>query len=141
MPPGGALPGAGRKRWQPTDRDRREVETMAGYGITHEDIARLLEVDAETLKKHCRRELDTGATRVHRQMGQLLVATILARQPQGENAVPIIHDENARSRLLMFYMKTRMGWKDTTIHEHRGDKENPVEVRFQDDENRSWVSA
>jgi hypothetical protein len=137
---GGARPGAGRKRWEPTERDRRQAEAMASYGLSHEEIAKMLDVDADTLKKHCRRELDTGALKVHAQMGQMLVATISGRQP-GENAWPIIHDDGARSRLLIFYLKTRMGWKDTTIVQHRGDKDNPVEIRLHDDENRLWVSA
>jgi hypothetical protein len=114
---------------------------MAGYGIPHEEIATLFEVDADTLKKHCKRELETGAIKVHTQMGQLMVTTILARQPPGEDAVPIIYDDRVRADLLKFYMARRMGWKETSINELRGDKDNPVEFRLQDDENRAWIGA
>jgi hypothetical protein len=138
---GGPRPGSGRKRWEPTDRDRRQVEAMVGYGIPVEKIANLLNVDADTLAKHCKREIDTGHTKVAAQMGQLLVTSILARQPLGEDAVPIINDEKMRATLLMFYMKTRLGYKTTEVHELQGNKDHPLEINLQDDENRSWVSA
>jgi hypothetical protein len=123
---GGRRAGAGRKQWQPTDRDRRQVEAMCGYGIPIAQIASLLDVDHDTLAKHCHREIATGATKVHAQMGQLLVTSILARQPPGEDAVPIITDEKVRGTLLMFYCKTKLGYKDVSGLELTGKDGAPL---------------
>ena len=39
---------------------RRRVEAMAGYGVPEMAIARVVGIDAKTLRKHYREELDTG---------------------------------------------------------------------------------
>ncbi|MFP5382328.1 MAG: hypothetical protein ACLGG4_08685 [Gammaproteobacteria bacterium] len=38
-PNGGARPGAGRKPFEPTDHERKQVEAMSGYGVPIERIA------------------------------------------------------------------------------------------------------
>ena len=53
------------KRHKPTDRTRGLVEGMALVGISHHKIAQLLELDAKTLRKHYRFQLDcAGAFRI-----------------------------------------------------------------------------
>ena len=53
------------KRHKPTDRMRGLTEGMTLAGISQEKIAQLLELDAKTLRKHYRRELDcAGAFRL-----------------------------------------------------------------------------
>jgi hypothetical protein len=54
------MPG-GRKKYEPTDKDRRTVEAMAGLGMRQDKIARVLGIDAKTLRKHFRRLLDSAA--------------------------------------------------------------------------------
>ena len=49
---------------------------MAAYGIPAADIGRALNVDAKTLRKHYRDELDLGATKANSQ-----VASFCSRQP------------------------------------------------------------
>ena len=34
---------------------------MAGYGVPHEGIAVMLDIDPKTLRRHYRRELDRGS--------------------------------------------------------------------------------
>ena len=36
---GGAREGAGRKPFEPTPREREQVEAMAGFGVPYEQIA------------------------------------------------------------------------------------------------------
>lgn len=50
-----------RRSHEATSESRRQVMTLAGFGIQQSEIAVLLRVDAKTLRKHYRRELDTGA--------------------------------------------------------------------------------
>jgi len=50
----------GRRAHRPDPATRRQVEAMAAYGVPEADIARVLVIDAKTLRKHYREELDTG---------------------------------------------------------------------------------
>ncbi|CAN7335335.1 hypothetical protein LJR090_002542 [Bosea sp. LjRoot90] len=72
IPPKTKRRGAGgRKPYQPTDRDREKVEVLVAAGLTVEDIARAMSITEPTLRKHYRRELETGALR---KRGEMLVA-------------------------------------------------------------------
>jgi hypothetical protein len=59
-------------KYQPSEAHRREVLAMTGFGILQNDIARMLEIDPKTLRKHYRRELDTGATQANARVAQTL---------------------------------------------------------------------
>jgi hypothetical protein len=50
----------GRRSHKPDSFQRRQVEAMAGYGVPELSIARVVGVDAKTLRKYYREELDTG---------------------------------------------------------------------------------
>src|ERR1017187_249920 len=57
------MPG-GRPKYEPTEADRNTVRSMASQGVPHETIALCLGkkgIDAKTMRKHFRRELDTAA--------------------------------------------------------------------------------
>ena len=97
----------GRRAHQPTPDGRRQVEAMAGYGIPEADIACVLEIDAKTLRKHYRRELDTG----HIKAGAG-VAENLYRKATGEGREAVT--------AAIFWLKTRCGWKETPQTHHVG---------------------
>jgi len=44
----------GRPSFRPTDEHRRMVEAMTGYGIPQKDIARVIGIHEESLRKHFR---------------------------------------------------------------------------------------
>ena len=90
---------AGRPTYRPTPEARRQVETMAGFGIHQTEIARLLNIDAKTLRLHFRDELDTGMTKANMRVAQALYT----------NAVK--HNNVAAQ---IWWTKARMGWKDAT---------------------------
>ena len=90
---------AGRPTYQPTPEARRQVETMAGFGIHQTEIARLLSIDAKTLRLHFRDELDTGMTQANMRVAQALY----------KNAV---QNENVAAQI--WWTKARMGWKEAT---------------------------
>lgn len=102
--------------YQPTDDQRRQVLTMTGFGIRHEDICTSLQIDKKTLYKHFRRELDTGMTEANVRVARALYA----------NAVQ--HNNVAAQ---IWWTKTRMGWKDTSVVENGGKLE--VEFRWKDE--------
>jgi hypothetical protein len=91
--------------YQPTDEQRRQVMTMTGMGIIQDEIARWLAIDDKTLRKHFRRELDTGATEAN-----LRVASSLY--------VMATRDKNVAAAI--WWTKSRMGWKETTVNEQAG---------------------
>jgi hypothetical protein len=62
-----------RPRFDPTSEQRKVVEAMTGYGIPEVEIARSLRIDAKTLRKCFREELDLTATKAN--------ATAFQRRP------------------------------------------------------------
>lgn len=86
---------------EPTAATRGMVESMAGFGIPQEDIARSIGIDAKTLRKHYADELDNGATKANAKVAQTLYK--------------IATDANHKScaSAAMFWAKTRMGWRET----------------------------
>ena len=87
----------GRRKYEPTDKDLRIVESMAGCGMPQASIARALGIDAKTLRKHFRRELDSSADKADAQVASTLFKlAISGRCPAAS----------------MFWMKCRAGWKE-----------------------------
>jgi hypothetical protein len=79
---------------EPTEDQRRTVRAMSGFGIPHDDIATLLEIDPKTLRKHFRRELDRGSIEATARPLQDLPDAELDR---------LLHDELAQ------YFQQRLG--------------------------------
>lgn len=106
----------GRPPHQPTDAARKQVESMAGYGITEDDIAMSLEISKPTLIKHYRRELDMGHIKANS-----AVAQSLFKKATGDGAQAVT--------AAIFWAKTRMGWKETVVNEHSGPGGGPIETK------------
>lgn len=97
-------PAGGRPPYEPTDRQRREAEAMAGFGIPHEDIANLFEIDAKTLRKHYRRELDVGHVKANAKVAETL----------WKKAV------DGCTTSAIWWTKARMGWSEKVDVNLRG---------------------
>ena len=80
---------------------------MAGYGIPEADIACVLDIDPKTLRKHYRSELDKGHIKATAK-----VAENLYRKATGEGREAVT--------AAIFWLKTRAGWKETSVHEMNG---------------------
>lgn len=105
----------GRPSHQPTDASRKQVESMAGYGIPEDDIALSLDISAPTLRKHYRRELDMGHIKANSAVAQSLFKKATGDGSQSVTAA-------------IFWAKTRMGWKETVVSEHTGKDGTPLQV-------------
>jgi hypothetical protein len=81
----------------PTDEQRRLVKAMAGYGIRHDDIARVVRCSPPTLRKRVRHELDAGTVEATARVAQCLHQQ--ATTP-GNIAATI------------FWLKARAGWRE-----------------------------
>lgn len=89
--------GRGRKEILFSEEDKVNVETLAGYGLTTEQIARYFKVCKNTLLKNCSDNLDVGKSR-----GIALVTGELM------NAI-----KNGNVTAMIFYLKTQAKWKET----------------------------
>ena len=125
-PRGGARAGAGRpmsKKFVPTADQRGNVEAMTGFGISQEEICRIIinpetgkPIDEETLRKHFADEIETGHIKANATVGRVAYATITAA-PGG------IPDNGVRGDLTKFWLARRMGWTETSVHQHKGELE------------------
>jgi hypothetical protein len=98
----------GRPEHVPTDAGRAEAKALAGYGVPQEKIAAKLGIGKHTLRKYYGDELEKGEIEVDAMIRQTMV--LAACNPQNPNPT-----------LLIFLAKTRLGMKETTVHEHVGD--------------------
>jgi hypothetical protein len=107
-----------RPRHQPVPALRRQVEAMAGYGIPEADIARVIGIDAKTLRKHYREELDIAHVKANSAVAQSLFKKATGEGPQSVTAA-------------IFWLKTRARWKETLVSEVTHDIADPVTAMMQ----------
>src|SRR5262245_15463218 len=93
----------GRRAHKPDPAKRRQVEAMAAYGIPEVDIGRVLGIDAKTLRKYYREELDLGSTKACAQIAGFLF-----------NAA-----KNGNVTAAIFWLKTRARWRETPTAEQQ----------------------
>lgn len=91
---------------QPTEKTRKEVETLSGFGVPQDDIAVLLEISDKTLRKYYPNEIAKGIAKANARVGQ----TLFQQATSGNNTAATI-----------FWLKARAGWRekhdvDVTIH-------------------------
>ena len=84
-------------RFEPSEEQRRLVRAMAGFGVRQDDIAAHLEIDAKTLRRHFRRELDRGMVEANLKVAQ----SLFQMATNGKNVAAAI-----------FWMKARAGWRE-----------------------------
>ena len=99
----------------PTDETRKLAMTLAAVGIRHEDIATKLEISADTLVKHYKRELDNGRVDANAAIGRSLY----------EQA------KTGNTTAMIFWLKTRAGWKQTNVTELTGQDGGSLKVTWQ----------
>ena len=107
--------GMGRPPHQPTDQTRLQAKTLAAVGIRHEDIAAKIGISADTLVKYYKQELDDGRVDANAQIGKSLY-----EQAKAGNTAAMI-----------FWLKTRAGWKETQVQEHTGPDGTPLVINWQ----------
>ena len=90
--------GPGQPPFQPTEAQRKIARTLAGYGVPQDDIALIIGVDLNTLRKHLANELALGMAEANAAVAQSLFKQAIA----GNTAA------------MIFWAKARMGWRETT---------------------------
>lgn len=86
-----------RRRHEPTDKTRAEVTALAQFGVTEEDTAKYIGIDAKTLRKYYREELDRAHIKAN-----VKVANALYSQA--------VNKGNVSAQI--FWLKVRAGWNE-----------------------------
>jgi hypothetical protein len=86
----------------PTEATRQTVQLHTMVGTIQEDVARVLGIDAKTLRKHYRDELDLSRAKANATIG----GALFNKAKTGDTAA------------MIFWMKTQAGWKESTNVDH-----------------------
>jgi hypothetical protein len=93
---------------EPTSQTTAEVRALATFGVPQEQIADYLDIDAKTLRKYYRAELDNSKLAVRARVSAFLV--------NAATGAALTQDVGATYsdclRAAMFYGKTQMGLAD-----------------------------
>ena len=113
---GGRREGSGRKPFTPTDDERRYVETLAGYGMPHDQISDLLRggIGHGTLAKYYATELKNGAAKANAKILKTNYEQCLAGNTQ----------------LIKLWLRSRLGWTEVQKHQIGGDGGAPIVVKI-----------
>jgi hypothetical protein len=94
-----------RPRFEITEENRRAVRGLAGYGLRHDQIARVIGLRSpRTLRKYFSSELASGAAEANAQVAQ----TLYKMATSGQHAAA-----------TMFWLKTRARWSEKTSEDQR----------------------
>jgi len=104
-----------RKPYEPDEKMRGQVKRMAGLGITHDQIAKIVGISDETLRKYYSEELDTGTAHANAAVAQNLFK-IATGSDKGAVAAAI------------FWMKTRARWREVHHTEISGPNGAPIQT-------------
>lgn len=103
---------------QPTDENKKLVESSSGLGLPHEMIAALIGIDDKTLRKWYRSELDTGKAKASGQIAKTLYNKAIG----GDTTA------------LIWWTKSQLRWSETVRQELTGAEGSPlmtgIEVKF-----------
>jgi hypothetical protein len=90
---------AGRPAHIPTDKTRDTVESLSGFGIPQDEIARLVGIDPKTLRLYYADQIELGGIKATAKVAQNLFN--MACKPTREGLTAAI-----------FWLKVRAGWSE-----------------------------
>ena len=105
----------GRPPYSPTDQQRTEVRNMAAFGITNDQIGKILEISQETLRKYFEKELETGRSQVIYDIAKNVAMVAKSDRPNNMVAAAL-------------FLKTQGGWKDASKVEISGPNGGPIKT-------------
>ena len=99
----------------PTTAERKQVEALAGFGVSEADIAIVMAMDPAVLRQLYPAELAAAAIKA-----KAKVAENLYRRATGEGREAVI--------AAIFWLKARARWADHSTHELSGKDGEPVRI-------------
>jgi hypothetical protein len=95
-----------------SEENKRQVERMAAVGITQEQIAAVIGISQDTLVKYYGDTIRTAAIKANANVGGKLYQTAM----------------NGNVTAMIFWMKTRGGWREVQHIEHQVEMQYVVEA-------------
>lgn len=92
-------PRPGRPAHAPTEESRAMVESLSGFGIPQDEIARLVGIDPKTLRLHYAAEIELGGIKATAKVAQNLFN--MACRPTREGL-----------QAAIFWLRVRAGWSE-----------------------------
>jgi mannose-1-phosphate guanylyltransferase len=89
--------GAGRKPYNPNQKDRDIISMMTASGIPQINIGRCIGIDVKTMKKYYKTEMECSADIANAKVAQSLFQQAI----------------NGNTSAAIWWSKSRMGWKET----------------------------
>ena len=116
----------GRRAHRPDPAQRKQVETLAAYGIPEAEISRVVGIDPKTLRKHYRDELDMGETKANAQVAGFLFNSA----------------RNGNVSAQIFWLKTRARWREVPMElKHSGSIQRKDLSELSDEELMTIIAA
>lgn len=121
-------PQCGRPAHVPTDESRNLVESLSGFGIPQDEIARLVGIDPKTLRFHYADQIELGGIKATAKVAQNLFTMACKPTREGLSAA-------------IFWLKVRAGWSEYTprrVEETLGKKESAERDAMTAGEGNEW---
>jgi len=119
---------AGRPAHVPTDDSRNMVESLSGFGIPQDEIARLVGIAPKTLRFHYADQIELGAIKATAKVAQNLFGMACKPTREGLSAA-------------IFWLKVRAGWSEYAprrVEEALGKKESAERDALTAGEGNEW---
>lgn len=113
-----------RRAFEPTPDQRRQVESLAGYGIREEEIVKFIRwpdgrpIGMTTLKKYFKNELAMGAPILEARLTETLMGMALGRakvvriDPDTGNEIVVQEQVKPNLGAIIFALKSRFKWSE-----------------------------
>lgn len=124
---------AGRPKWEPSEADIVQVERLAALGLGSEHIAYFFDKNTDTIYQriHDTPEFSEAIKRGRAKASGKVLKALWGKIENGDTAC------------ILFYLKTKMGWKETQVVENTGLNGAPIEhahnVKLEESELRKKI--
>mgnify|MGYP001272944152 CR=1 FL=1 len=99
------------KSWKPSAEVRKQVETLAGYGLTNGQIGGVFGQSEATIAYYCAKEITDGKAKAIAKLAQHVYARAFKNDT-----------------MAMFWMKTQARWREVDRMEITGVDAGPVQL-------------
>lgn len=128
-PPPVAKRPAHRPEYVPTEKDRLTVKVMVAGEIKQAAIAGVLGISLKTLRKHYRREIDTGAAEIGAQVVSSVITMAIGRPARrATDKAPAQSAVQPNFNAAKWYTQARMGWTEHIVVDDGKPADTPMRV-------------
>lgn len=123
----------GAKPFKPSARDRRLVETLAGYGVPLDEIRRIVvnratgkPLSDKALLRHYGAEIARGLAKANAQVAESLYRLAVGQPKVVVDGKTLQEEREPKVTAAIFWAKTRMGWAEGRGDDGAGASGGPI---------------